>query len=186
MPPTLWVSPTFTSPDTCRSPAMPRICFHISTTCPAPEAPTGCPFDFSPPERLLKLAEGIDIPGLRIKQFGIKIFLSGLLLLRSPVVIYGKKNAVIFLATGSQINGRFAAIAADFQTRPRAAGFKRQIHLAEQMHNRAVSAFPQVALDPRGKGDPGKLLAPGPVSADLIGNHIPIQKEKAPNGLVFK
>ena len=79
-------------------------------------------FEFSPLESLAKLAEGIDITGLSIKQFGIKIFFSGLLLLRSPVVIDGKKNAAIFLATGSQVDGRFAAIAADFQTRPQSSG----------------------------------------------------------------
>src|SRR6266478_4524035 len=34
---------------TCRSPASPRICWTTSQICPTPVAPTGWPFDFSPP-----------------------------------------------------------------------------------------------------------------------------------------
>ena len=50
-PPTLWVSPT-AGASSPRSPARPVSWSKASTTWPAPVAPMGWPFDFSPPEVL--------------------------------------------------------------------------------------------------------------------------------------
>jgi hypothetical protein len=60
-----------------------------------------------------------------IEKFGIEIFFSGLLLLRTSVMIDGKKNTVVLSAGGTDIDGRFSAVTPDFQTGPKPAGFQR-------------------------------------------------------------
>ena len=59
-----------------------------------------------------------------IDQFGIKILLSGLLFLGTPVVVNGKKNALVFFTGRTQVYGRFGAIASDLQARPQETGLE--------------------------------------------------------------
>jgi hypothetical protein len=60
-------------------------------------------------------------------KLGIKVFLAGLLFLRAPVMVDGKKHALVFLTGATEINGGFTAIASNFKARSQLTGFERKI-----------------------------------------------------------
>ena len=65
--------------------------------------------------------ERVDPAGGRVDQVGVAVFLTGLLLLRSPVVVDGEEHAAGGLETGPQIKGRLAAVAPNLKPRPEAS-----------------------------------------------------------------
>jgi hypothetical protein len=67
------------------------------------------------------------LSGFRIKKLGVKIEFAGLLFFGTSVMIDGKEDAVVFLASRSKIKGRFATIASDLKARTEPTGFKSDV-----------------------------------------------------------
>jgi hypothetical protein len=64
------------------------------------------------------VAEGIDGIAAGIEKGSIEILLTGLLFLRSAMVVDGKKDGFLFPTRPTDIIGGFAAVASDFQAWP--------------------------------------------------------------------
>ncbi len=79
------------------------------------------PFDCAAEE-----CERVYRPAMWRPEFGIKVGLAGLLLFRAPVVIYGEKNRTVFPARGTEVEGRFPAITADFEAGAVTAGIQSE------------------------------------------------------------